>query len=138
LWANIPLEKLIYTEDYDSILKNQHTYSIIEYNSFFNDSVTINLEYSEVFFLWTKLINASVVNANFESTYNLRVSDQFYYPNLGEEMEDDCYNTGISEIRTNGRYYQFNFNSKSPIIYDIGYNFIDVNFSVNDFQKFED
>lgn len=138
LWANIPIERLQEIEKFDSIQENKHSYGIIGYQIFYSDSTYVNLDHSECFYLWTELNNALVVDSVFDSRYRLRISDEFYYTSLKTESIDFNYNTGITEVKTDGRYYQFNFESKSPIVYDLGYNFIEVNFSSNDFQKFED
>ena len=92
------------------IYKNAFPYNF--YNiSFINGKNIAELTVSETFYLCTLLTQAKEATRHFSNNYDLR----FYPHDL------------ISQIQTDGQYYQVTYKNGSQKTYDIGFNFIDRN-----------
>lgn len=89
------------------------------------------LEKSEGFFLWSELLKSSLTENSFEPIFDVSFMDSYYYvgPNLETKIK-----MNFKKVTSDGRYFKFEFDDNSAKTYDLGYNFIERNFSESDFH----
>ena len=106
IWAYTPL-RYLYQRVKLSPIQFQKSNLLNSHFRFENQKSLCSLSKSEGFFLATELLKGKIASSKFASKYTL-------------VLEDNDYK--VIKIRTDGRYYEFN-----KEVFDLGYNFIDVN-----------
>ncbi|AXG71601.1 hypothetical protein KORDIASMS9_03858 [Kordia sp. SMS9] len=95
---------------------------IPEFLYFDKDKKRLFLEKSEAFLLWLALQNATITPTNFKPTYIF--SGGYYAKNL-------------KRIESDGQLYKVYLKNGKIDTYDMGYNFIEKNFTEADFKKLQ-
>ncbi|WP_298511628.1 DUF6438 domain-containing protein [uncultured Kordia sp.] len=80
------------------------------------------LEKSEGFLLWQAFQNATITPANFEKKYT---------------FHGGYFRSSIKKIESDGQLYKVYLKDGHMTTYDLGYNFIEKNFTETDFKKLE-
>ena len=138
-WAYVSIENLYKKIDFSQKINDNPYYQKLHYYSFYKDSLILELKKSESFYLWTELKKAQLIEATFDLKYELRFApNHIYYPLSGAELTvrnaiNQRKELGIGKIESDGQYFTFHFNNKSPQTYNLGYNFIQRNFKESDF-----
>ncbi|MGH1383416.1 DUF6438 domain-containing protein [Kordia sp.] len=78
---------------------------------------------SETFLLWLAIQNATITPANFEKEYT---------------FPGGYYETNLKKIESNGQLYKVYLKNGHITTYDIGYNFIEQNFTEKDFKELKE
>ncbi|MDR2839768.1 MAG: DUF6438 domain-containing protein [Paludibacter sp.] len=111
-WAYVSIFHLQDIIELDSLSENPQ----LNYDAFRkNKLLSLPLQKSQSFYLWTELAKSNVTEQTFNPIYSLSFS---------EKNNENNYKA----ITTDGRFYKFEYNNKSSITYDLGYNFIEHNF----------
>jgi len=134
LWAYTSLENLYRELTLDSIPYDKPFYPKLHYYTFHKDSTVLRLEKSESFYLWTELHKAKISDEKFQTDYTIWFRGNYTYwgPDPNEKRK---HNYEIDRIESNGQLFTFHFINHEPITYDLEYNFIDLNFTIDDFKK---
>lgn len=134
IWAYIPIANLYNSIQLDSLEMNEPFYPKLHYFTFRKDGLILPLEKSESFYLWTELKKSSLCESNYKPIYRLTFSGNYTYwgPDPNESRQ---HKYEIKKVTTDGQFFTFEFKNFKSITYDLGYNFIDRNFSISDFRK---
>ena len=134
IWAYVPISNIHSIIPLDSLPLDEPYYPKLHLFTFKKDSLILTLAKSESFYLWTELNNAKQGDRAFQPIYSLIFSSNDFYwgpdPNFDRHHEHE-----IGSIATDGRIFKFEFMNAPSITYDLGYNFIDRNFSAADFKS---
>ena len=134
IWAYIPISNIHTTIKLDSLPLDEPFYPKLHYFTFKKGSLILPLEKSESFYLWTELKNSKQTDIKFIPKYKITFSGNYTYwgpdPNKTRQHKYE-----IQSIKTDGRFYKFEFENDYAITYDLGYNFIERNFKSTDFRK---
>ena len=83
----------------------------MHYYRFEKGNQIINLSSSEVYYLFNLLYNSKITNKSFKTEYITNYDVDF----------------DISKIETDGRFFKIFSKKKSPVTYDLGFNFVEKN-----------
>ena len=119
IWAYLPLTSMYQLTSLNSLKKD--VIPQLTYFEFKKGNKILNIKKSESFYLFSELENAVQTNVDFKPKYEL----------LFHQNETDL--NKISNIKTDGRYFKYNFENSKVVIVDVGYNFIESNFKASDF-----
>ncbi len=133
LWAYTAIENVLTKADWNRIPYDEPFYPKLHYYTFYKDSLILVLEKSESFYLWTELRKANLCEKKFLPKYNVWFSGNYIYwgPDPNEKR---IHKNKIHEIKSDGRFFTFQYENGDSVTYDIGYNFIDRNFTEDDFK----
>lgn len=130
IWAYVPISNIHSKIHLKSLQFREPSSFKLHYFIFKKDGLILPLEKSESFYLWTELKKAKKTDKQFKLMYKLNFSCNHTY-----WKKDPNKKYKIKTVSTNGQYYKFEFKDNMPIIYDLGYNFIDRNFKQEHFRK---
>jgi hypothetical protein len=134
MWAYVPLRNLNQSLHFNKI-NNRHLPSTPELEIIKIIDETNNrliLEKSEGFLFWTELMKSEITEKSFSPKYEIQLMDGFNY--VGPKLESKT-NMNLKKLISDGRYYKFEFNDGTSKTFDLGYNFIERNFSETDFHS---
>ena len=117
----------------DSINSKELFHPELRYFAFKKDSLILKLKKSESFYLWSELNNSQSIKKEFKAIYELiyyNAEDMFWDDKKGDYI---VKKKKIKKILTDGRYYKIVYLDKREKVFDLGYNFIERNFSHKDF-----
>jgi len=133
IWAYAAMENILIKADLNRIPYDEPFYPKLHYYTFYKDSLILRLEKSESFYLWTELRKANLSKEKFSPKYDVWFRGNYTYwgPDPNEKR---THKNEISKIKSDGQFFTFQFNNGISVTYDIGYNFIDRNFTEGDFK----
>lgn len=111
IWAYTTARYLYQQISLDSI-KNNLNFSPLVFSVIESNGKISGLTQSEMFYLWTNLLNSKVSDENFSPLYAIK----------------NMWNDKDIGVKTNGRYFQIIDSSGVKRTYDLGYNFITTNY----------
>lgn len=132
IWAYVPLKYLYQNVDLKKIHYLNQVPSFAELTPIkFVDSKNknITLNKSEEFLLWLELIKSKILEISFSEKYKIETHNGYYF--FGSNLEKKTNRT-INTLTSDGRYYKFDMKDGNSKTYDLGYNFIERNFSESD------
>ena len=134
IWAYMLLSNIHDMMHLDSLPNDEPFYPKLHSYTFKRDNFVLPLAKSESFYLWTALKKAKQVDKAFTSKYKLVFTDNFDYwgPDPNEAR---IHQYEIKNVVTDGWHYKFEFEDREAITYDLGYNFLERNFSTANFKK---
>lgn len=132
IWAYLPLAKL---QENVNLIKMK-TNSLpplpnLELISFRTTETKFFLKKSEGFFLWEELLKSDFTDKTFNPKFEVGFMDSHYY--VGPDLDTKTKHN-FKKVTSDGRYFKFEFEDNSSKTYDLGYNFIERNFSESDFH----
>jgi hypothetical protein len=123
IWAKIALEILRKKSKFEPMNDWNSSFQLEDY-TFRKGNKVLNLEKSEMYFLLTELSKAKTSNSTaFQKDYQIEI-----------HQNKDREKPILKSIQTDGRYYLMEWQNEPSITYDLGYNFIERNFSESDFK----
>jgi len=133
-WACVPLRNLHITNKFDSISNNERFHLDLYFFAFENNGLVLPLKKSESYFLQTELRKSKIIDTIYKSKFEISFREIYFFlePDLNKNKKHQDEVTGI---KTDGRFYTINFKNKKPIIFDLGYNFIERNYNEEEFIK---
>lgn len=134
IWAYMLLSNIHDVMHLNPLPYDEPFYPKLHTFTFKRDNFVFSLAKSESFYLWTELKKAKQVDKPFTSKYKLVFTDNFDYwgpdPNEARTHKNE-----IKWVVTDGQFYKFEFEDKSAITYDLGYDFLERNFKRANFIK---
>jgi hypothetical protein len=128
IYKNIKLDSMSIEPPINQIrIKNIYKYSFTK-----KDSVLV-LEHSERFYLITELLKSKIVKNQIIPIYEI----DFYEVEKDKQYHKIKESSDLIKIVTDGRYYQFKYKNGDEKTFDLGYNFIEVNFGLNSFKEID-
>lgn len=106
-----------------SIPIHKETPKLVNDIYFDKDAKRLFLDKSETFLLWLAIQNATITPANFEKKYT---------------FPGGYYTTNPKRIESDGQLYKIYLKNGHITTYDIGYNFIEQNFTEKDFKELKE
>ena len=85
------------------------------------------IESSESYFLWTELKKGHAVETSFEIKYTIWFNSNYYDSEFISKGAIET-RSNITSIKSDGRYFRFEFKKANPITIDLGYDFVKRNF----------
>jgi len=126
-WAYIPISNL-----YINIALQKVEFKLpfnpnIQLFAFVKDSAYLMIESSESYFLWTELKKGHAVETSFEIKYTIWFNSNYYDSEFISKGAIET-RSNITSIKSDGRYFRFEFKKANPITIDLGYDFVKRNF----------
>ncbi|MDR2840840.1 MAG: hypothetical protein LBV75_06195, partial [Paludibacter sp.] len=135
LWAYVPISKLHDIIELDSLPEDEPFFPKLHCYIFQKGRLILPLEKSESFYLWTEIHKSSLTEQIFKPIYSLSFGENLTYWGANPNKRQHRYE--YKKITTDGRFFKFEYKNRSPITYDLGYNFIERNFEQNNFIKLQ-
>ncbi|WP_353119980.1 DUF6438 domain-containing protein [Myroides odoratus] len=134
IWAYMLLSNIHDVMHLDPLPYDEPFYPKLHSFTFKKENLVLPLAKSESFYLWTALKKAKLVNEVFTPKYKLVFTDNFDYwgPDPNEAR---THQYEIKNVVTDGQFYKFEFEDRGAITYDLGYNFLERNFSTANFKQ---
>jgi len=130
-WAYVPIANLYSKINLNHISEDEPFYPKYHYYTFVKDELILPLEKSESFYLWTELKKSEITSQEFNPDYAIKFTWNYHY--IGPDANKREHKFEYKEITSDGRFFKFEYKNAPPITYDLGYNFIERNFSKDDF-----
>ncbi len=131
IWAYVPIRYLYTQIKLEPLSGDRAFFQDLNFYGFRKDSLIANIQQS--FFFLTELQKAK------KSKETISFTENYELLFIGEIVEitptSKRKNHYIENITTDGRFYKFYIKDSKPIIYDLGYNFVQKNFTNKDFIK---
>ncbi len=134
-WAYVPIRFLNQELKLDTVPQTIVPYFNLEFVTFKDKTKQLRLTKSEAFLLWKYLQHGKKVDLSEHLSYELLLVENY----IEEDIEKDCFGHlyFLEKIETDGRYFKIYLKNSRPYVIDIGFNFIERNFSEPDFKTNE-
>ena len=131
IWSYVPISNLPDQIKLNEIRSESPPLPDLEFFVFVNNNSILELKKSEGFYLWTEIKSHSkTTNDKFIEKYNIRFIENFIY--WGPRPKGSK-KSNVKSIISDGQYFKFGMKDGTSITYDLGYNFVERNFSESDF-----
>lgn len=139
-WAYQPFRYLYQSVDLQPLPESKLPYyPAYHYLKFEKGERGLVLPQSESFLLWDYLRKGKVTDESFETRFEMSYEKNSNVSTWGPRMIDGGYDREavkrVKKIITDGRYFRFFVDGREPVTIDIGYNFFDRNYSMDDLQN---
>lgn len=133
MWAYVYIMNSYHSAQLHPLPENKPFYKKLHYLRFKKGKLLLRLEKSESFYLWTELRKSKETQHKVKAVYTLVFAPTYEY------WGPDPHRTrpsGIpaTSILSDGQLFQFVFEDGTSVTYDLGYNFVERNFTEKDFS----
>jgi len=131
LRAYVPVANLHNVINLNRIPDDEPFYPKYHYYRFEKGRSILPLDKSESFYLWTELKKSKITSQEFMPDYTIKFTENFTY--WGPDANKRKHKYEYKKITSDGRFFKFEYKNVPSITYDLGYNFIEINFEKSDF-----
>jgi len=132
-WAYVSIANLYNMIILNQISEDEPFYPKYHYYTFKKGKLILPLEKSESFYLWTELKKSKITSQEFSPDYTITFTWNCYY--IGPEANKREHKYEYKKITSDGRFFKFEYKNAPTVTYDLGYNFIERNFTKSDFVE---
>ena len=126
-WAYVPIANLYNRINLNRIPDDEPFYPKYHYYTFEKDRLILPLEKSESFYLWTELKKSEITSQEFKPDYTITFTWNYHY--IGPDANKREHKSEYKKITSDGRFFKFEYKNAPAVTYDLGYNFIERNFT---------